>query len=106
MTSTSDLKYRDGTADETPEPTGFRWYLRSSLPVSWPYLPYQPHGTFEWLAHSDLRLWPGHAQLHADEHRDPPPQPARDLRPRRQPRPGRHTHRKHDHSTHMLNHPN
>ncbi len=35
MTSTSDLKYRDGTADPTPEPTGFRWYLRSSLPVSW-----------------------------------------------------------------------
>jgi hypothetical protein len=148
MTSTSDLKYRDGTADETPEPTGFRWYLRSSLPVSWlakdvmpalaylretermpvvnirrgwlhgthleviahsddgravlwplviarlrapdeeasaphteeaylararelgrleqrpgPYLPYQPHGTFEWLAQSDLRLWPGHAQV-------------------------------------------
>jgi hypothetical protein len=152
MTSISDLKYRDGTADETPEPTGFRWYLRSSLPVSWlakdvmpalaylretermpvvnirrgwlhgahleviahsddgravpwpqvivrlrapggeaggeasashtkeayiararelgrleqrpgPYLPYQPHGTFEWLAQSDLEQWPGRAQV-------------------------------------------
>jgi hypothetical protein len=148
MTSKSDLKYRDGTADETPEPTGFRWYLHSSLPVSWlakdvipalaylretermpvvnlrrgwlhgahleviahsddgravpwpqvivrlrapseetsashteeaylararelgqleqvpgPYLPYQPHGTFEWLAQSDLPQWPGRAQV-------------------------------------------
>lgn len=148
MTSTSGLKYRDGTADETPEPTGFRWYLRSSLPVSWlakdvmpalaylretermpvvyirrgwlhgahleviahsedgravpwpqvivrlrapaeetsasyteeaylarvrelgqlerlpgPYLPYQPHGTFEWLAQSDLPHWPGRAHV-------------------------------------------
>ena len=148
MTSISDLRYRDGAADETPEPTGFRWYLRSSLPVSWlakdvmptlaylrgtermpvvnirrgwlhgahleviahsddgravpwpqvivrlrapseetsashteeaylararelgqleqvpgPYLPYQPHGTFEWLAQSDLPQWPGRAQV-------------------------------------------
>jgi hypothetical protein len=148
MTSTSDLRYRDGTSDETPEPTGFRWYLRSSLPVSWlakdvmpalaylreaermpvvnirrgwlhgthlevtahsddgravpwpqvivrlhapveetsashteeaylararelgrfeqrpgPYLPYQPHGMFEWLAQSDLHQWPSRAQV-------------------------------------------
>jgi hypothetical protein len=148
MTSTSGPAGRDGTADEPPEPTGFRWYLRSSLPLSWlakdfmpaleylreteqmpvvnirrgwlhgahlevianshdgrpvpwpqvivrlrapreetsvpyaeegylsrarelgrleqqpgPYLPYRPHGTFEWLATSDLQRWPGSAQL-------------------------------------------
>jgi hypothetical protein len=28
-----------------------------------PYLPYQPHGTFEWLAQSDLQQWPGRAQV-------------------------------------------
>lgn len=27
-----------------------------------PYLPLHPHGTFEWLANSDLRPWPGQAQ--------------------------------------------
>jgi hypothetical protein len=148
MASTSDLEYCDGPAGETPEPTGFRWYLRSSLPVSWlardvmpalaylreterlpvvnvrrgwlhgthleviahsddgravpwpqaivrlrapveetsalgseegylararelgrleqrpgPYLPYHPHGTFEWLAQSDVQQWPGRAQV-------------------------------------------
>jgi hypothetical protein len=105
-----------------PEPVGFRWYLRSPLPVSWlatevmpaviylrrtertavvnvrrgwqrgnhleviaysgddravPWvhllarlrqpaeqrtLPPQPHGTFEWIGHDDLRPWPGSAQ--------------------------------------------
>jgi hypothetical protein len=105
-----------------PEPAGFRWYLRSPLPVSWlatevipavrylrrteriavvnirrgwrhghhleviaysgndravPWahllarlrqpaeqltLPAQPHGTFEWVSHDDLRTWPGSAQ--------------------------------------------
>jgi hypothetical protein len=111
-----------------PEPVGFRWYLRSSLPVSWlamevmPAIRYlrhterlpvvnlrrgwvpgphleviaysgdgrpvpwtqvlarmrppeeddvtsasvsasaRPHGTFEWIANSDLRPWPGQAQ--------------------------------------------
>jgi hypothetical protein len=28
-----------------------------------PYLPLHPHGTFEWLASSDLKPWPGHAQV-------------------------------------------
>lgn len=28
-----------------------------------PYLPLHPHGTFEWIAYSDIRLWPGHAQI-------------------------------------------
>ena len=27
------------------------------------YLPLQEHGTFDWIAHSDLKRWPGHAQL-------------------------------------------
>ncbi len=27
-----------------------------------PYLPIQPHGTFEWIANSDLRPWPGPVQ--------------------------------------------
>lgn len=105
-----------------PEPVGFRWYLRSPLPVSWlatevipavrylrrtermavvnvrrgwrdgnhlevvaysgddravPWthllarlrpqaeqvtLPPQPHGTFGWIGHDDLRPWPGPAQ--------------------------------------------
>lgn len=31
--------------------------------VSGPYLPLHPHGAFEWIAYSDLRLWPGHAQV-------------------------------------------
>jgi hypothetical protein len=105
-----------------PEPVGFRWYLRSPLPVSWlatevgpairylrrtermavvnvrrgwqhgnhleviaysgddravpwPHLlarlrppaergtlPPQPHGTFDWIGHDDLRPWPDPAQ--------------------------------------------
>lgn len=141
----SDLGHGGGGGETRPDPIGFRWYLHSSLPVSWlahevipavryllhterlpvvnvrrgrrhgthleviaysgdgrpvpwtqvlarmrppeeeqevgpemgtvagrdfsahahgpagPDLP-RPHGMFEWLAHSDLRRWPGHAQ--------------------------------------------
>ena len=141
----SDLGPGGGGGETRPGPIGFRWYLHSSLPVSWlahevipavrymlhterlpvvnvrrgrrhgthleviahsddgrpvpwtqvlarmrppedesavagqrgavagqdfsahahtpagPDLP-RPHGMFEWLAHSDLRRWPGHAQ--------------------------------------------
>lgn len=28
-----------------------------------PYLPFQPHGTFEWLASADLKVWPGIVQI-------------------------------------------
>jgi hypothetical protein len=148
MKSISDMEQNGSAPDVRPEPAGFRWYLRSSLPVSWlaeglmpairylrqtkrmpvvnvrrgwlhgthveviahsddgrpvpwtyvlallrspgeettpahteeaylararelgrleqkpgPYLPFQPHGTFEWLGNSDLAAWPGHAQV-------------------------------------------
>ena len=146
MKSLSELTNGATAGDIRAEPTGFRWYLQSSLPVSWlardvipalrylrqegmpvvtirrgwlhgthleviahcdgvrpvpwpqvlaklrapaqedtyrqseeaylararelgrlehvpgPYLPIQPHGTFEWLASSDLRPWPGISQ--------------------------------------------
>jgi hypothetical protein len=35
MTSLSDLEHGEATGEMRPEPVGFRWYLRSSLPVSW-----------------------------------------------------------------------
>jgi hypothetical protein len=145
MISISDLEDNGPTPDMRPEPVGFRWYLHSTLPVSWlaadvmpvlsylrwtermtvvnmrrgwlhgthlevvaqaddgrpvpwthvlarlrppeptapqteeaylararelgrleqkagPYLPLRPHGTFDWLAHADLKGWPGRAQ--------------------------------------------
>jgi hypothetical protein len=144
MKSMSDLDYSGVNGLMRPEPVGFRWYLHSSLPVSWlakdvipairylrhtermpvvnvrrgwrhgtyleviahsdngrpvpwthvlarirppdeaavsapteeayltqprelgqepdPDLPLQPHGTFEWIASSDLTPWPGQAQ--------------------------------------------
>ena len=147
MKSIADPQPSVAAGDMPPEPVGFRWYLHSSLPVSWlakdvipairylrrtermpvvnvrrgwlhgthlevtahsddgrpvpwphvvarlrppaewaastetedaylararelgrleqnsgPYLPLHPHGTFRWIANSDLRPWPGHVQ--------------------------------------------